>query len=435
MGKATILLVLGMSAIMSNMLMTVNERQLPLVVEVSDHYEAIISRNIANSAANIAVSKLYRNFSWKTGFDSTDLSGGDYKVELRDVNFDTTFTVRRVKLMAISNFAGRSDTVIVVMAQPPFSNYASFNSSWPTNLYYGTGDTLWGPVHTNQKFGFAGYPVFYGKVTSVAPNYKTLGPTDPQFLGGHQFGVDPIPLPDMSTGIGDLSSAAQNGGEVHNDNVWIKFKSNGTYQYRYGGYPANESNPNEWDGTSTLSDFNGTLMTNDGGGYDIHVKGVISGQLTILSDRDIYIEDDIVYANDPRSDPASGDMLGLVAKNNVIVVDNLANQTDVEIHGAIVALNQSFMVENYSAGGPRGTLTTFGSVVQDLAAPYGTGTMSGEVWVITNGYQEKSIYDGRFLNIGPPVFPIVQKVSLYSWQEDAGIEDYNHDILMPATTQ
>ncbi|MCH9008986.1 hypothetical protein IIA29_13460 [candidate division KSB1 bacterium] len=392
---------------------------------------AIISRDIANSAANIAASKLYRDFSWSAGFDSTDLSGGDYKVELRDVNFDTTFTVRRVKLMAIANFAGRSDTVVVVMAQPPFSNYASFSSQWPTNLYYGTGDTLWGPVHTNQKFGFAGYPVFYGKVTSVAPNYKTLGATNPLFLGGHQFGVDPIPLPDMSTGIGDLGSAAQNGGEVHNDNVWIKFKSNGTYQYKYGGYPANESNPNDWDGTRTLSDFNGTLMTN--GPYDIHVKGVMTGQLTMLSGRDIYIEDNIVYANDPRSDPASGDMLGLIAKDNVIVADNGA--TNVEIHGAIVALNQSFMVENHDTMGPRGTLTTFGSIVQDVAAPYGTGTTVGEKWVITNGYQEKSIYDDRFLNIGPPVFPIVQKVSLYSWQEDAGIEDYNHDILMPAPTQ
>ncbi|MFQ5707795.1 MAG: hypothetical protein ACE5HO_10120 [bacterium] len=404
MGKAALIVVLGASLVMGNMLVGLNQRSVIHSESINAHYESIISRNIANSAANMAASELFRDFNWRTGLGTTSLNGGSLSATAQDVVFDTTLTVKRVQVTAVSNFAGSSDTVVVVLHQPPFSQYASFNDKWSPTLVYSTGDTFWGPVHTNGIFRMTGSPVFFGKVTSVGATYGTIGTTNPQFLGGVEFGVDPVPLP---TSLPALIDSANSGGDVYTDHAWLRFNADGSYDYgsdnTYSG------------GTKYISDYNGTLMTQ--GPKDIHVKGTLHGQLTIYSGRHIYIEDDIVYANDPQLYPGSQDMLGLVSTKNVIVADTPANQTDVVIDAAIMALDKSFKVDHYDQGGPKGTLTTFGSIVQKENAPHSTGQFVGGVWTITNGYADQSIYDQRFLQVGPPVFPLVPRVSVFSWLE------------------
>ncbi|MFQ5676905.1 MAG: hypothetical protein ACE5G1_13495, partial [bacterium] len=189
---------------------------------------------------------------------------------------------------------------------------------------------------------------------------------------------------------------------------WIKFLPNGNYKYKYGGYPPDET-AGGWDGSTNLADINGIIMSQTGA--DIHVKGTLSGQVTIFSGRHIYIEDDMVYQQDPRSYPNSQDMLGLVATNDVIVADNPNTNDDLEIHAAILALNKSFKVKDYAErGGLVGTLTTVGSIVQSVVAPYRNQS---------SGYYESSIYDERFLQVGPPVFPLVNRALVYSWHEKA----------------
>ena len=66
MGKAAILVVLGTSLVLGSMLVGMNRRTASQNEVISEHYERMISRNIANSAANMAVSKLFQDFSWRT---------------------------------------------------------------------------------------------------------------------------------------------------------------------------------------------------------------------------------------------------------------------------------------------------------------------------------------------------------------------------------
>ncbi len=76
MGKSALLVVLGTSLVLGSMLVGLNTRTASQTEFISEHYERMISRNIANSAANIAVSKLFENFSWQEGLDSTGMAGG-----------------------------------------------------------------------------------------------------------------------------------------------------------------------------------------------------------------------------------------------------------------------------------------------------------------------------------------------------------------------
>jgi hypothetical protein len=404
MGKAMLIVVLGITFVAGKSLTGLNQRELALNKTATGYYKNLIARNMASSGANMAIAKLFQDYSWRAGFDSLSINGGDVTVNVQELNFDTSLTISRVKVAAVAKIAGGTATVEAVLARPPFSYYAQFTDNWPSTNYYITGDTLYGPVHTNTRFNFSGTPVFYGKVSSVAPDYGTYGTTNPQFLGGTDFGTNPIQLPLKAD---ELEAAAYSGGDVYSQPVWLRFNADGSYDY---GYDNTYSG-----GTKDLSNFNGTIMTTSGA--DVHVKGTLHGQVTIYSGRHIYVEDDMVYSQPPHLYPESNDMLGLVARKDIIVADNSANRSNVEIHGAMMALNSKFYVQNYDTGSPRGTLTTLGSIIQVNRGTRGVFSLVKGVVTVVHGYRAKTLYDKRFLNAGPPFFPLVPKIKIYSWQE------------------
>jgi len=232
-------------------------------------------------------------------------------------------------------------------------------------------------------------------------------------------------MPSLATGLQALEDSAYAGGDVYStEHVWLKFFADGSYDWYEG-----PSFPGIYAGTKLLSDITGVIML-DKDDKDIHVQGTVSGQVTIYGKgRHIYIDDDIVYADDPRIIPDSQDMLGLVATKDIIVADTPANQSDVEIHGAIMALNDKFEVEHLEGAGPLGTMTLFGSTLQKERGKLANGSLntSNFTVTITDGYALKSYYDNRFLHVGPPVFPTAQKTVVYSWLEDTRYRQ-NHGV-------
>jgi hypothetical protein len=404
MGKAMLIVVIGTTLVVGTTLTSLNKRSLPLNEDTAKQYERLIARNIADSGANLAIAQLYEDYSWRAGFDSLRINNGDVTVNVQEINFDPSLTISRVKVTAVAKFAGRTAIVEAVLTKPPFSYYGQFTDNWPSSNYYITGDTLYGPVHTNTRFNFSGTPVFYGKVSSVAQNYGTLGMTAPKFFGGTDFGTSPIQLP---LNAQELEAAASSGGDVYSNSIWLRFKADGSYDY---GYNSSYSS-----GTKHLSSFNGTIMTTSGA--DVHIKGTLNGEVTIYSGRHIYIEDDIVYSQPPHLHPDSNDMLGLVARKDVIVADNSANRSNVEIHGAIMALNSKFYLQNYNTGLPRGTLTSLGSIVQVNRGSRGVFSLVKGVATVIHGYRSKTLYDNRFLHAGPPFYPLVPKIKVYAWLE------------------
>lgn len=137
-----------------------------------------------------------------------------------------------------------------------------------------------------------------------------------------------------------------------------------------------------------------------GGGVtagDAIVQGTVNSPMTIGSANNIVIDGDICYADVPlvsgqcTASPAapSTDVLGLVADNYVEInhpvgggvincpstVGSGAVNCDLSspyIDAVILALNHSFLVNNYTSGSPEGALTMYGTIDQDWRGPVGT---------------------------------------------------------------
>ena len=141
---------------------------------------------------------------------------------------------------------------------------------------------------------------------------------------------------------------------------------------------------------------NGMLYVQGG---NVTIQGTLRGQLTIATDQDVRVANNVTYATDPIVNPASTDLLGLVAGRNVVVNSGAPN--NVRIDGSIMAFNNSFMVENWN-GPLKGTLTVLGGIIQENRGPVGTVGPGG---ARASGYGKNYRFDNRLSNIAPPFFP------------------------------
>ena len=156
-----------------------------------------------------------------------------------------------------------------------------------------------------------------------------------------------------------------------------------------------------------ISSFNGIVYVNG----DCWVSGILDGQLTISCNADILIVDDVVYADSDENGPREGcdDLLGLAASVRTSVADNVPNGNDCVIHAHLLACNnQSGLVENYSQGTPRGTLTIYGGLAQDKWGATGTGYYDGDgEFHLLTGYERDLHYDYRLRDILPPGYSAI----------------------------
>ncbi|MFQ5772875.1 MAG: hypothetical protein ACE5HX_20225, partial [bacterium] len=308
-----------------------------------------------------------------------------YTVNVTDITGDSTTNAKKDSITTIATYENESDTTITILIQPAYSYYYFFLKNWPLPLEYDAGDTLIGPIHANSRIRISNNPVFLAKVSSSENTYQGVSNPNPKFYGGSEFGTVTIEL--SATILSPLINVITSGGDVYDNTIWIEL--NGTsYNVYNDPYITLIA-------THNLTDFNRTIMTT--GNKDIHVKGTVDGQITILSDKRILIEDDVICANDPSIDPSSDDFIGLIAHHQVILVDNVANSSDLVIHAAIMANHDEIQVEN-SGGAARGTLTIVGSIIE-------TDYLS-----LTSDYILNHIYDARLIDKTPPYFPRLNRV-------------------------
>ncbi len=157
----------------------------------------------------------------------------------------------------------------------------------------------------------------------------------------------------------------------------------------------------------------------------VGVSGVLRGDITLYSPNTIVILDDLRYANDPANNVCV-DILGLISGANTMVADNGINSPQyvkttnpkvvltlddtpgTYIHAVIMALGNSFGVENYSTGATagancqgtmwgRGCLYLTGGLIQNTRGAVGTSAGTG--------YIKRYSYDRCAVVNPPPYFP------------------------------
>ena len=147
-------------------------------------------------------------------------------------------------------------------------------------------------------------------------------------------------------------------------------------------------------------------------------RGTVSGMFTVYSPTDIEIENDLVYAKDPRSSLFSRDFLALISGRDIRIASGaITGAGDLHIHAALFARGGSSIV-NVQQTKP-GTLYILGSLT------------AGTLWETEPRFATKMDYDKRFEYLRPANFPMTRRYEVESW--DQGWEEVGNGDRSPAT--
>ncbi len=412
-GKGALLLVLGFSLIFMVAGRNYNNMATSTVESFADYYYNSKAHAYAAAGINLIANRLYLNNSLPDGtfnftMHDTQTDFGNITVVLSTID-----VFRRIRqIVSTASYQGHEYTIKVLFQPSSFAKYAYFSDSEGANIWWTTRDTVWGPFHTNGQLRVADEPVFYGKVTIDGSLVKYSNNAHPKFYGGFETGVhQDIP----ENGVSMVANAASGGGKVITNKslVYLEFRGD-SIRYRY-----NANNPWTYVLASQFAP-NGVIYIDNS---EVHISGVVKGQYTIAvsgtgSNRGkIYLDNDIVYYSDPRVNPNSSDMLGIVAERDVVITDNQPNRSDIVIQAAIYAQRGSFTAQNYNTRPPSGFINLYGGITQYTRGPVGIFHQSqGQIYIV-NGFSKRYRYDNRFMLASPPAFPGTGNMEIVSWFE------------------
>jgi hypothetical protein len=347
-----------------------------------------------------------------------------------------------------------SRKIRVEMAIPSIAKYAMVTNAV---VYYGSGDEVFGPIHSNVGVGFLNsspQPIAHNIVTSAAATfsgnfgvYTTVPPNDPSppaavpnrpdvFQSGRQFPVPAVDFTGITSDLSTIKADAQSNGFYRSasgaNGYKLVLKTNGTFDlYKVNSLlpipsgcsnSQGQTNWGTWSvgtvggATTLLGNYsyptNGLMFFED----HIWVEGQINGQrLTIVAGafpvnsatyKNIIVNNNLTYTNFDGTD-----VIGLIAQGNFLV--GMASANNLTIDAAIIAQNGQTIRYYYSGCSPwdfRSTLTTDG-----MFASNGQGYF----YYGSSGYQSQpASYDANLLYSPPPSFPLTSdQYEILSWEE------------------
>ena len=287
-----------------------------------------------------------------------------------------------------------------------FSHFTQLVNSWDPNIRLHD-DIIEGRFHSNTEIGLAFSngigPRFFGKVTTAAAR-MTVEPVQRRrnkdvFQGGVETRTERVILPrDMP----DVVAGGDGERRVFTTDTRILFNSDGSYVWR----AANGQGPLE---RAEASDRPRFLIAEKGA--SLYVAGTVAGIFTVYSPSDIEIENDLVYARDPRDTLMSRDFLALIAGRDIrVATAQVTGVGDLHVQAALFA-RRRFCIEAANHSRP-GTLHILGSLT------------AGTIWETEPRFATKMDYDKRFEYLRPANFPMTRRYEVDSW--DHGWEEVEH---------
>lgn len=365
------------------------------------YYENTQRYTLAVAAANLVCSKVWETPSWTTGYSNINYNGGTFSATVTDLSGG------RKEISATATYGSASQTVTITMKPSNFSKFAYYGGTSASAAAWETGDTVGGPSHTQGKLKTFGSPVFMGKATSLSGITKSGSPATPQFQGGFESGVS-ITMPNNTSYTNILTAATSGGYSQTGGTLYIKFNADGTVSWKTSAAASYT--------TQSLSSFspNGVIAIDKG---TLYVEGTLDGRVTLASLRSsgssggtTIITNDLVMKDNPRSNPSSNDVLGIVSYGDVTIADNSATQFNV--HATMYSYTGGLAVQNGTSR-PAGTLSIYGGmIVERLYA-----TSNGASGSSRKGYNLNLRFDSRFSNDSPDYFPSTGKYEILSWFE------------------
>ncbi|MBI2429148.1 MAG: hypothetical protein HYV29_10200 [Ignavibacteriales bacterium] len=401
MGRTSIYMVIGFCAIMLITGKNMSDVGVQALDNSLSYYENTQRYTLAVAAANLVCSKVWETPSWTTGYSNINYNGGTFSATVTDLGGG------KKEIAATATYGNSSQTVTIVMKPSNFSKFAYYGGTSASAAAWETGDTVGGPSHTQGKLKTFGSPVFMGKATSLSGITKSGSPATPQFQGGFESGVS-ITMPNNTSYTNILTAATSGGYGQTGGTLYLKFNADGTISWKTSAAASYS--------TQSLSSFspNGVIAIDKG---TLYVEGTLDGRVTLASLRTsgssggtTVITNNLVMKDDPRSNPTSNDVLGIVSYGDVTIADNSATQFNVQ--ATMYSYTGGLAVQNGTSR-PAGTLSIYGGmIVERLYA-----TSNGAAGSARRGYNLSLRFDSRFSNDSPDYFPATGKYEILSWFE------------------
>jgi hypothetical protein len=284
-------------------------------------------------------------------------------------------------------------------------------------------DRINGPLHTNDSLLTCGHPVF-GRTSSdvievasnTAPGWSAKsgcgGP--PTFNGTVRQPWQHLDIPPSNDRLKD--AALPNYLYYGQTQITLKDTTMDVVTHTAAGanvtyndlaLPSNGVVFVEKYGTCTIDSPVNLDYDNGPGCAILTVHGSYAKSMTLGSRDDILIDANLTQKT------GSDSVLGLIAQRFVRVKHDVTNAcgtnnptpgyplTNITIEAAILALNDSFIVDNWECGTALGTLTVTGAIAQKFRGPVGTFQSDG---TRVTGYAKNYTYDDRLRYRSPPYF-------------------------------
>ncbi len=308
--------------------------------------------------------------------------------------------------------AAYSTSSMRTWAQTNCSKFRAQRSGSCTEIQFATDDNVKGPLHTNDSILVCGSPTFgrNGKdaieMNGTSPGYIKAGSCSlsPDFDGTPVYPAGQMELPPSNAALSNLALPGylfQGKTQIILDDNSMQVKvKNGSWQTK--ALPSNGVIyvKNDSGGCSVGYARTQTYSSPSACG-DAWVKGDYSSALTIAADNDVIVNGNLTRNSDTV-------LFGLIANNFVRVYHPVefddgdcegnedGSMSNPQIDAAMLALNHSFIVDNWYCGDQLGNLTVRGAIAQRYRGPVGT---SGGT-----GYIKDYNYNDRLRFREPPFF-------------------------------
>lgn len=356
-----------------------------------------------------------------------------------------------------------SRSVRVQLAIPSWAKFAVVSNS---DVRFGVGTEVFGPIHSNGGIRFDG--LAHNVITSARTSYD-----DPDHSGGNEFGVhthvsptDPLPpsvvpvrldvfeagrtfpVPSVdfngiTSDLATMKALAQSGGQYFAASGGIGYRmllqTNDTFLlYRVNSVTTphssctNVNNETGW-GTWTVNTetylgtyafpLNGIIFLEDhvwvSGQINTARISIVAGRFpdTPANRRNIIFTNDILYTNYNGTD-----VIALIAQNNILT--GMASLSTLRVDAALIAqygtVGRYYYRAPYWSFGNRPGCSPYHERTQlTLYGMIGSNLRYGFAFTDGTGYDTRIInYDANLLYAPPPEFPLTtDQYQVISWEE------------------
>ena len=385
---------------------------------LADAYERITQNGLNNVASSTCTNPNIPSTCTNPYIPSANTDTGIYRFD--PVNNSAITGSYRVSIVysnspranytitSTGTYGNISRTLQLKIIGAAISKYAYW-TDMETSPYYGgnywiTGNLVNGLFQTNGTVNIIGNPIFNGAVSQVGPSVDYVDNTsNPSliFPDGVNVNAPVVNLPAAQTLNAILGVANNSQGLVLTGASTIIFNPDSTITVT--GVVNNPSGgAKTYNNTTIKPPANGVIYVQNTPGQNdgsATVQGTVNGQLTVAAEQNIYIAGNVAYNSDPRTNPGSLDMVGLVANQNIYI--NSSAPSNLELSGVLVALQSIMQAADMWVQGKR-NMDQFGSTISFYPPAMGYCDWSGN---LLSGWNQLQSYDSRLKTLAPPGFP------------------------------